>query len=335
MNAEPASRPIAASEIRHDWSADEILALFTAPFSDLLHRAHTLHRRHFDPRRVQLSTLLNIKTGGCPEDCKYCAQSARYATGLGAERLLDSAEIATAARAAKAAGATRFCMGAAWRELKDRDTPRIAGIVREVKALGLETCLTLGMLTAAQAAALKLAGLDFYNHNVDTSADYYDKIVTTHSYADRLATIAAVRAAGIKVCSGGIVGMGESRGDRAGFLQTLANLDPHPESVPINLLVPIPGTPLGDTPPLEPLELVRTVAVARILMPGAYVRLSAGRRSLSDEAQALCFHAGANSIFYGEKLLTTTNADARRDRALFVRLGIEAEIAAPAPEAGH
>jgi len=313
-----------AAEIRSDWTRHEILDLFALPFNELLHRAHTTHRRHFDPNRVQLSTLLNIKTGGCQEDCKYCAQSVHYDTGLGAGRLLDRAEIRAAAERAKAAGASRFCMGAAWRELRDRDLPRIAGIVADVKALGLETCMTLGMLTPAQAAELKAAGLDYYNHNIDTSEEFYSSIITTRSYQDRLDTIAAVRAAGINVCSGGIVGMGEARGDRAGMLLTLATLDPHPESVPINMLVPIEGTPLGDSPPLDPFELVRTIAVARILMPRAYVRLSAGRRALNDEAQALCFHAGANSIFYGDRLLTTDNPDHEKDLALFDRLGLQA-----------
>ena len=322
-----ADRSTAASvpEIRSDWSRQEVLDLFALPFNDLLHRAHETHRRHFDPNTIQLSTLLNIKTGGCQEDCKYCAQSVHYDTGLGAGRLLDRDEIRMAAEQAKAAGAARFCMGAAWRELKDRDVPRIAAVIADVKALGLETCMTLGMMTPAQAEALEAAGLDYYNHNIDTSAEYYANIITTRSYQDRLDTIAAVRGAGLKVCSGGIIGMGEAPGDRAGMLLTLATLDPHPESVPINLLVPIEGTPLGHAPPLDPFELVRTIAVARILMPRAHVRLSAGRRSLTDEAQALCFFAGANSIFYGDRLLTTENPDHERDLALFDRLGLRAE----------
>jgi biotin synthase len=319
----PATAPV--PDIRSDWSRQEILDLYALPLNDLLHRAQNVHRRMFDPNRIQLSTLLNIKTGGCSEDCKYCAQSVHYDTGLDAGKLSDQDDILTTAERAKAAGATRFCMGAAWRELKDRDVPRIAAVIASVRSLGLETCTTLGMMTPAQAAALKTAGLDYYNHNIDTSEEFYSSIVTTRSYRDRLTTIAAVRAAGIKVCSGGIIGMGEARGDRAGMLLTLATLDPHPESVPINLLVPIEGTPLGDTPPLDPLELVRTVAVARILMPRAYVRLSAGRRSLTDEAQALCFHAGANSIFYGDRLLTTDNPAHGRDLALFDRLGLQAE----------
>jgi biotin synthase len=309
-------------EIRSDWTRAEILELFALPFNTLLHRAHEIHRRYFDPDRVQLSTLLNIKTGGCPEDCKYCSQSVHYETGLEAERLLEREEIRTAAAAAKAAGAQRFCMGAAWRELKDRDVPRIAAIIEDVRALGLETCMTLGMLTDEQAAALKEAGLDYYNHNVDTSEEYYGEIITTRSYQNRLDTIGKVQDAGIKVCSGGIIGMGESRDDRAGMLETLARLDPHPESVPINMLVPIAGTPLGDGKALDSFEFVRTIAVARILMPRAVVRLSAGRRSLNDEAQALCFHAGANSIFYGERLLTTGNPDHEKDLALFARLDL-------------
>jgi biotin synthase len=315
-------RPETPREIRSDWTRGEILELFALPFNALLHRAHETHRRHFDPDRVQLSTLLNIKTGGCPEDCKYCSQSIHYETGLEAERLLERDEIRAAAVAAKAAGAQRFCMGAAWRELKDRDVPRIAAIVQDVRALGMETCMTLGMLTAEQAAQLKAAGLDYYNHNVDTSEEYYGEIITTRTYQDRLDTIGTVHDAGIKVCSGGIIGMGERREDRAGMIETLARLDPHPESVPINMLVPIAGTPLGDGKVLDSFEFVRTIAVARIAMPRAVVRLSAGRQALSDEAQALCFHAGANSIFYGERLLTTGNPDHEKDLALFARLDL-------------
>jgi biotin synthase len=322
MTTITAPRPDVSREIRSDWTRGEILDLFALPFNALLHRAHETHRRYFDPDRVQLSTLLNIKTGGCPEDCKYCSQSIHYETGLEAERLLERDEIRAAAVAAKAAGAQRFCMGAAWRELKDRDVPRIAAIVQEVRALGLETCMTLGMLTAGQAAQLKAAGLDYYNHNVDTSEEYYGEIITTRSYQDRLDTIGTVHDAGIKVCSGGIIGMGERREDRAGMIETLANLDPHPESVPINMLVPIAGTPLGDGKALDSFEFVRTIAGARIAMPRAVVRLSAGRQALSDEAQALCFHAGANSIFYGERLLTTGNPDHEKDLALFARLDL-------------
>jgi biotin synthase len=317
-----AQRPETPREIRSDWTRGEIIELFALPFNALLHRAHETHRRHFDPDRVQLSTLLNIKTGGCPEDCKYCSQSIHYETGLEAERLLERDEIRAAAVAAKAAGAQRFCMGAAWRELKDRDVPRIAAIVQDVRSLGMETCMTLGMLTADQAAQLKAAGLDYYNHNVDTSEEYYGEIITTRTYQDRLDTIGTVQDAGIKVCSGGIIGMGERREDRAGMIETLARLDPHPESVPINMLVPIAGTPLGDGKVLDSFEFVRTIAVARIAMPRAVVRLSAGRQALSDEAQALCFHAGANSIFYGERLLTTGNPDHEKDLALFARLDL-------------
>jgi biotin synthase len=304
------------------WTSQEIEALFALPFADLLHRAQEVHRRHFDPNSLQLSTLLNIKTGGCPEDCKYCAQSIHYETGLAAGKLMDAAEIGAVAAEAKAAGATRFCMGAAWRELNDRHLDAITDIIRSVRALGLETCMTLGMLTGAQARRLKDAGLDFYNHNIDSSRRFYASIVTTRSYDDRLETIGHVQAAGIKVCSGGILGMGECREDRADMLSTLASLEPQPESVPINLLVPIEGTPLGSVPKLDVFELIRTIAVARILLPRAYVRLSAGRESLSDETQALCFHAGANSIFYGDKLLTTGNSRPARDQALFDRLGI-------------
>jgi len=313
------------SDLRHDWGSEEVLALFSAPFNDLLFRAQELHRRHHEANRVQLSTLLSIKTGACPEDCAYCPQSARYHTGVKAEPLMDLATVTAAARAAKAQGATRFCMGAAWRAPKDRDIEAVASMVREVRALGLETCLTLGMLKPEQAQRLSDAGLDYYNHNLDTSETYYKEIITTREYGDRLDTLRNVRAAGIKVCCGGIVGMGESRSDRAELLRTLANLPQHPESVPINNLVQVEGTPLKGLPQLDPLEFVRTIAVARVLMPQAYVRLSAGRSEMSDELQALCFLAGANSIFYGEKLLTTGNPQHERDRALFERLGISPE----------
>jgi biotin synthase len=312
-------------ELRHDWSADEVLALFGAPFNDLLFRAQALHRRHFDANRVQLSTLLSIKTGACPEDCAYCPQSARFHTGVKAEPLMDLGAVAEAARAAKAQGATRFCMGAAWRAPKDRDIEKVAEMVREVRALGLETCLTLGMLKPQQAQSLADAGLDYYNHNLDTSESFYKEIITTRQYGDRLDTLQNVRDAGIKVCCGGIVGMGESRSDRGELLRTLANLPQHPESVPINNLVQVEGTPLQGVPQLDPLEFVRTIAVARVLMPKAYVRLSAGRSEMSDELQALCFLAGANSVFYGEKLLTTGNPQHERDRRLFERLGIAPE----------
>ena len=320
------------TEPRNDWTRNQILDLFGLPFAELILRAQAAHRRHWDPNSVQLSTLLSIKTGGCVEDCKYCAQSAAYETGLPATRMMDRAAVRSAARKARESGASRFCMGAAWRELKDRDLDAVTGLVREVKALGLETCMTLGMLTDAQARALKEAGLDYYNHNVDTSPEYYGQVITTRTYGDRLRTIDAVRAAGMKVCAGGIIGMGEGRDDRAGMLETLANLKPHPESVPINMLVPIPGTPLGDREPLEPLELVRTIAVARVLMPTSHVRLSAGRKGLSDEAQALCYLAGANSIFYGDMLLTADNPEVAADRALFDRLGLKADPVRGLPE---
>ena len=309
---------------RHDWSVDEVLALFALPFNDLLFRAQGVHRSRHDPNAVQVSTLLSIKTGACPEDCAYCPQSARYDTGLKAERLLPLETVLENARAAKANGATRFCMGAAWRAPRDRDLALVAEMVREVAALGLETCATLGMLEPAQARMLADAGLDYYNHNLDTSPEYYREIITTRCYQDRLDTLENVRAAGMKTCCGGIVGMGESRRDRAGLLVALANLPEHPQSVPINRLVQVPGTPLAGTQEIEPLEFVRTVAVARLLMPGAMVRLSAGRETMSDEMQALCFLAGANSIFHGEKLLTTGNPDVERDRRLFERLGLTA-----------
>ncbi|GIX32702.1 MAG: biotin synthase [Lysobacterales bacterium] len=316
--------------IRHDWTREEVLALFDLPFSELLWRAHGVHRQYHDPRRVQLSTLLSIKTGGCPEDCAYCPQSAHYDTGLRPHKLLDRETVLARAEAAKAAGATRFCMGAAWRSPKDRDLEKVCELVRAVKALGLETCVTLGMLTGAQAQALKAAGLDYYNHNLDTSREHYAQIITTRRYEDRLETLAHVRAAGIKICCGGIVGMGESRADRAGLLMELANLPEHPESVPINLLVKVPGTPLADAPALDPIEFVRTIAVARILMPRSVVRLSAGRENMDEALQALCFFAGANSIFYGEKLLTTGNPESGRDRRLFERLGLLPESAVEA-----
>ncbi|MDW8478569.1 MAG: biotin synthase BioB [Xanthomonadales bacterium] len=313
------------SEIRHDWRREEVLELFALPLNDLLWRAHGVHRRHHDPNAVQLSTLLSIRTGGCPEDCAYCPQSARHDTGLGPGKLLDRDTVLERARAARAAGATRFCMGAAWRRPSDRDLKRVCELVREVRALGLETCATLGMLSEAQARALKAAGLDYYNHNLDTSPEFYPKIISTRRYQDRLDTLAHLRAAGIKLCCGGIVGMGESREDRAELLRQLAILPEHPESVPINLLVRVPGTPLADAPPLDPIEFVRTIAVARILMPRSVVRLSAGREGMDTALQALCFFAGANSIFYGERLLTTANPAVERDRELMARLGLRAE----------
>jgi biotin synthase len=311
---------------RHDWGVDEGLALFALPFNDLVHRAQSVHRAHHDPNAVQVSTLLSIKTGACPEDCKYCPQSARYDTGLKAERLMSVASVVDGAKRAKAAGATRFCMGAAWRSPKDKDLAQVASMVREVRALGLETCATLGMLTAEQARALADAGLDYYNHNLDTSPEFYGEIVGTRCYQDRLDTLAHVRAAGMKTCCGGIVGMGESRADRAGLLVQLANLPQHPDSVPINRLVRVAGTPLAAERELDPFEFVRTIAVARIMIPRAIVRLSAGRETMSDELQALCFLAGANSIFHGEKLLTTGNPDTAHDVALFDRLGLHALV---------
>ncbi len=308
----------------------DLETLFSLPFNDLMHRAQTVHRRYFDPNTVQLSTLLSIKTGGCSEDCGYCSQSARHHTGLERESLLPIDDVLDAARAAKAKGATRFCMGAAWRGPKDKDLQPVLEMVRAVKALGLETCATLGQLRDGQAEQLKRAGLDYYNHNLDTSREHYGQVVSTHSYDDRLATLGRVRDAGLKVCCGGILGMGESRHDRAAFLAELASLDPAPDSVPLNMLVKIEGTPLSisDVPLLEPLEFVRTIAVARIVMPRSYVRLSAGRQAMPDYLQALCFLAGANSIFYGDRLLTTANPAADSDRALLDKLGLKAEAMA-------
>jgi len=308
--------------VRHDWSRAEVEALFEQPFTELVHLAGRVHRQHFDPAEVQVSTLLSVKTGGCPEDCAYCPQAQRYHTGVNASKLMELEAVLDKARQAKAAGATRFCMGAAWRSPKDRDIPKVAAMIREVKALGLETCATLGMLSNDQAHALREAGLDYYNHNIDTDPEYYDSIIHTREIQDRLDTLEHVRDAGMKTCCGGIVGMGETRRQRAGFLRTLANLPAHPDSVPINRLVQVEGTPLHGTAELDPFEFVRTIAVARILMPRSMVRLSAGRAEMSDEVQALCFLAGANSIFYGEKLLTTGNPDTERDLALFARLGL-------------
>jgi biotin synthase len=316
-----------AADLRHDWSPAEIEGLLDLPFNDLLFRAQSTHRARFDPNRVQVSTLLSIKTGACPEDCGYCSQSARHDTGLERERLLPLDEVVSTAAAAKAKGATRFCMGAAWRNPTDTNLERVAEMIRAVHELGLETCVTLGMLTGPQAQRLRDAGLDYYNHNLDTSPEFYGQVITTRTYQDRLDTLAHVRAAGINVCSGGILGMGESRRDRARLLQELANLPKHPDSVPINLLVQIEGTPLFGTAKLDPFEFVRTIAVARILMPGSYVRLSAGRSQMTDELQALCFFAGANSIFYGDRLLTTGNPEADHDQELFARLGLQMEEA--------
>ena len=304
------------------FSAAQVLELFELPFNDLLFKAHNVHREHFDVNAVQLSTLLSIKTGGCPEDCGYCPQAARYHTGVENQAMVPLNEVIAAARAAKDAGATRFCMGAAWRGPKQRDLDPVIDMVKAVRALGLETCATLGMLRDGQAEQLKQAGLDYYNHNLDTSPEFYGEIVSTRDYDDRLNTLNSVRVAGIHVCCGGIVGMGESRAIRAGLVAQLANLDPQPESVPINNLVQVEGTPLYGSEKLDPLEFVRTIAVARITMPKSYVRLSAGRRELGEAVQALCFFAGANSIFYGDKLLTTGNPDAELDRALFNKLGL-------------
>ena len=318
---------MAAAEIRHDWSLDEIRALFALPFNDLLFRAQTVHRAHFDPNQVQVSTLLSIKTGACAEDCSYCSQSARYDTGLEREKLLPLDEVVEAAQVAKAKGSTRFCMGAAWRNPTDKNLDRVIEMISAVRELGMETCVTLGMLTAAQAERLRDAGLDYYNHNLDTSPEFYGNVITTRTFQDRIDTLKCVRDAGINVCSGGILGMGESGTDRARMLQELANLERHPESVPINMLVQVEGTPLHGSEELDPIEFVRSIAVARILMPESHVRLSAGRTDMSDETQALCFLAGANSIFYGERLLTTDNPGADHDQALFDRLGINMEAA--------
>lgn len=308
--------------IRNDWSRSEIAALFDLPFNDLLFRAQTVHREHFDPNVVQVSTLLSIKTGNCPEDCGYCSQSGHHDTALQAEKKLAVDKVLAAAAEAKTNGSSRFCMGAAWRNPHERDMPYVLELVKGVKAMGLETCMTLGMLTASQAERLGDAGLDYYNHNLDTSREHYPNVISTRTYDDRLDTLEHVRAAGMKVCSGGILGLGEKREDRIGLLHELSTLPIHPESVPINLLVPVAGTPLAETPRLSVIEWVRTIAVARILMPKSYVRLSAGRESLSDAEQAMAFFAGANSLFYGEKLLTTPNADTGRDEKLFDDLGL-------------
>jgi biotin synthase len=306
------------------WTQTAVQHLLDLPFGDLVFRAATVHRDHFDPNAVQISTLLSIKTGGCPEDCAYCPQSASYEAGVAASKLMDVPSVLAEARAAREAGATRFCMGAAWRSPKDRDLDAVCSMVEGVRALGLESCVTLGMLTAPQAGRLAAAGLDYYNHNLDTSPEFYGDIITTRTYQDRLDTLGHVRDAGINVCCGGIVGMGEAEEDRAGLIAALASLPKHPESVPINALVRVEGTPLADAAPIDAIDFVRVIAAARITMPAAYVRLSAGRESMTDEAQALCFLAGANSIFYGPRLLTTPNPAAERDRALLARLGINA-----------
>ena len=319
--------------IRTDWTRSQVDELFDLPLMDLVFQAQTVHRRHFDPNRVQLSTLLNIKQGGCSEDCKYCSQSARYQTGVENETLMDKDRVVHFAQQAKANGAGRFCMGAAWRNLKDRNLDELVEIIQAVKDLGMETCMTLGMLTEAQAQQLAAAGLDYYNHNIDTSREYYPEVISTRTFDDRLETLQHVRSAGMHVCCGGIIGMGETRQDRAGMLHTLATLPTHPGSVPINMLVPVPGTPMGDREIIDPLELVRTIAVARILMPASYVRLSAGRRSIGETGQTLCFLAGANSIFYGDKLLTTPNPDENSDMALLQKLGMQTTTEVPPPAA--
>ncbi|MDN6179433.1 MAG: biotin synthase BioB [Halomonas subglaciescola] len=310
---------------RHDWSLDDINALFTLPFNDLLFDAQRVHREHFEPNAVQISTLLSIKTGACPEDCKYCPQSGHYNTQLEKEKLMAVDKVVAQARAAKEAGASRFCMGAAWKSPRERDMPIVEEMVRQVKALGLETCMTLGSVSGAQAGQLAKAGLDYYNHNLDTSPEYYGEIITTRTFGERLETLDHVRDAGMKVCTGGILGMGESARDRSALLQQLASLSPHPESVPINMLVKVPGTPLANVEDMDPLEFIRAIAVARIMMPHSHVRLSAGREQMSESTQALAFMAGANSIFYGDKLLTTDNPQAERDRALFAKLGLHPE----------
>ncbi|MCG8518037.1 MAG: biotin synthase BioB [Pseudomonadales bacterium] len=314
-----------ATALRHDWTIKEARALLELPFNDLMFRAQAVHRQYFDPNEVQVSTLLSIKTGACPEDCKYCPQSGHYNTGLEKEKLLEIERVVAEAKAAKDKGASRFCMGAAWRSPAKKDMPYVLDMVRQVKSLGLETCMTLGMLREDQALELADAGLDYYNHNLDTSEKYYNHIITTRTYQDRLDTLDNVRRAGMKVCCGGIMGMGEDLDDRAGLLVQLANLPHHPESVPVNMLGKVEGTPLDNVDDLDPFDFVRTIAVARIMMPESHVRLSAGRENMNDQMQALCFLAGANSIFYGEKLLTTNNPEADHDRELFQRLGIRPE----------
>ena len=312
------------SEIRHDWQTQEVISLMSLPLNDLVFQAQTIHRQYFDANTIQLSTLLNIKQGGCPEDCAYCPQSVRYETEVDAEAMLSLDKVKDAAEKAKQEGATRFCMGAAWRSPKEKDFKVVLDMVKEVKSLGMETCVTMGMLNDDQTSRLKQAGLDYYNHNLDCSESFYETIISTRDYKDRLDTLASVRDAGINVCSGGIIGMGEGKTDRAEMLCTLANLDQHPESVPINLLVKVKGTPLADEEDLDPFDMVRMIAAARIMMPVAMVRLSAGRSEMNDEHQALCYLAGANSIFYGEELLTTENPALEKDRLLFDRLGINA-----------
>ncbi len=316
---------LTSGAIRHNWTHDEVKSIFTLPFNDLLFYAQSIHRQHFNPNEVQTSTLLSIKTGACPEDCAYCPQSGHYNTGLSKEQLMAIEEVLENARKAKQTGATRFCMGAAWRSPRGKDFPAVLEMIKGVKSLGMETCVTLGMLNDEQAKQLSEAGLDYYNHNLDTSEEYYDQIITTRTYKDRLETLQSVRDAGINVCAGGIIGMGEEQQDRFGLLKELANLPEHPQSVPINMLVAVAGTPLENVEKLDHIEFIRTIATARIMMPKSYVRLSAGREDMSDETQALCFYAGANSIFYGEKLLTTANPEQNDDEQLFEKLGIQPE----------
>lgn len=320
-------------EPRHSWTRDEVEALFALPFNDLIFQAQTVHRQWFDANEVQKSTLLSIKTGGCPEDCNYCSQSAKFDTGLKATKLMDVEAVLEGAARAKAAGASRYCMGAAWRSPKDRDMDDVVEMIKGVRAMGMETCMTLGMLSPQQAKQLKEAGLDYYNHNIDTSEEKYADIITTRTFEDRLETIGFVQDAGINVCAGGILGMGEEVGDRASMLMTLANLNPQPQSVPINMLIPIAGTPMGDNDPVDPIDFVRCIAAARIMMPKSVVRLSAGREWMSDETQALCFLAGANSIFVGEALLTTANPALDKDNELFDRLGLKPMAAHSCPSA--
>jgi len=310
-------------QLRNNWLEEEITALFGLPFNDLIHQAHTTHRRYFDANEIQLSTLLNIKSGGCPEDCAYCPQSLRYNTDIEESPLMEVEQVINSAKAARQNGATRFCMGAAWRSPKEKDFKKVLEMVEAVKSLGMESCATLGMLTQEQADRLKASGLDYYNHNLDTSPEYYKHIISTRKYEDRLNTLSHVRKSGLNVCCGGIIGMGENIADRAKLLQTLANLEKHPESVPINMLVRVEGTPLGQTDAIAPLEVVKTIAVARIMMPSSYLRLSAGRNEMTEELQALCFYAGANSVFFGERLLTTDNPQQEKDLELFGRLGIK------------
>ena len=321
-------RDLSAETIRTDWTRDEAERIYRQPFMDLLFQAQTVHRVHFDPNRVQMSRLLSVKTGGCAEDCSYCSQSARNGSQLSASKLMQVERVIAEARKAKAAGATRYCMGAAWREPKDRDMAAIEAMVQGVRALGMETCMTLGMLSGDQVLRLKGAGLDYYNHNIDTSEAFYPQVITTRTFADRLDTLARVREAGIKVCSGGILGMGESDGDRIDMLLALATLPEHPESVPINMLIPMADTPLAKAPPVDPIDFVRVIALGRILMPKSHMRLSAGRTAMSDEMQALCFFAGANSLFMGDTLLTAANPEEDSDRRLFDRLGLSPETCA-------